>query len=242
MMFGGVPLGENGASDTGAAETPKPEVSDASGLVLLATDGDAGQVKDALAAGLVDVNAQDEHGYSALMAAASYGNLSIVNELLATSGVDINLVDNDGDTALHYCRDVECMKALVAAGGNLTLKNGEDFTPLQAMEAELVEACMEDQMAEQMAEQMEKAHDLDEEKVQKMQEQTEETAEETPGVEASSNEQLEDNSDKQDENNIDDVEATHVNLENLSLEAEGDSEEILALKRVVAYLRSSATL
>jgi hypothetical protein len=106
-------------------------------LVLLATDGDLSLVKAQLASGRGTINDQDSNGYSALMAAASYGHAEVVRFLLSVEGCDVNLCDADGDSALHYCTDFECAKLLVEAGANLSIKNSQDMTALEAMEDEL---------------------------------------------------------------------------------------------------------
>jgi hypothetical protein len=106
-------------------------------LVLLATDGDLSLVKAQLDSGRSTVNDQDSNGYNALMAAASYGHTEVVRFLLSVEGCDVNLCDAEGDTALHYCTDLECAKLLVGAGVNLSIKNNQDMTALEAMEDEL---------------------------------------------------------------------------------------------------------
>ena len=106
-------------------------------MVLLATNGDLELLKGRLLSGTGKINEQDSNGYSPLMAAASYGQLDVLKFLLSWPGVEVNLVDLEGDSALHYCTSsVECMKALLAAGGKLDLKNEEGKTPLESMENE----------------------------------------------------------------------------------------------------------
>jgi hypothetical protein len=73
------------------------------------------------------------------MAAASYGHLDICTWLLEHAA-SVSATDGEGDTALHYCTDVECARALLAAGANKDQKNGEDQTVLEKLEADLQEA------------------------------------------------------------------------------------------------------
>ncbi|ODS22344.1 hypothetical protein AB835_14710 [Candidatus Endobugula sertula] len=107
--------------------------------LVLTSEGKLEALKELLAAGECSVNDQDSNGYSLLMASSSYGNVEILKFLLNFKDVDVNLVDADGESALHYCRDVECMKLLIEAGGNLALKNANDETPLVALDRELKE-------------------------------------------------------------------------------------------------------
>jgi hypothetical protein len=137
------PSGENDAEDDAEEEVEEDgepfeydaEAEDA--LVLLATDGDLSLVKAQLESGRSTVNEQDSNGYSALMAAASYGHAEVVRFLLSVEGCDVNLCDAEGDNALHYCTDLECAKLLVGAGANLSIKNNQDMTALEAMEDEV---------------------------------------------------------------------------------------------------------
>lgn len=103
--------------------------TDDENLMLLAAAGRVEEMKAYLVSGKGPVNEQDTNGYTALMAAASYGQLEALRYLLSHDNVDLQMVDVEGDSALHYCMDVECLKALVEAGGDVNLKNTDGKTP-----------------------------------------------------------------------------------------------------------------
>lgn len=78
---------------------------------ISSSDGDIKRVKELVASG-VNINAQDEYGYSPLHAAVSYGHDELVKHLL-DNGADIDLRDNDGDCAFLYCEDVQTCQLLI---------------------------------------------------------------------------------------------------------------------------------
>jgi ankyrin repeat protein len=59
-------------------------------------------IEDILAYTLVDVNARNEDGWTALMWAAHMGNEKVVELLLNHPGIDVNLQNESGWTALMY--------------------------------------------------------------------------------------------------------------------------------------------
>jgi hypothetical protein len=73
------------------------------------------------------------------MAAASYGHLDICTWLLEHSA-SVSAVDCEGDTALHYCNNVECARALLAAGASKEQKNADGKTALEKLEEDLNES------------------------------------------------------------------------------------------------------
>ena len=83
---------------------------------VAASDGDLARVRQLLQEG-VDVNAQDDNGYSPLHGAVSYDHLELVKYLL-TNGADLNLTDEDGDQAIHLCESTAMFDLLVEAGAD----------------------------------------------------------------------------------------------------------------------------
>mmetsp|Transcript_9731 Transcript_9731/g.12153 ORF Transcript_9731/g.12153 Transcript_9731/m.12153 type:complete len:211 (-) Transcript_9731:213-845(-) len=95
----------------------------------------------------INVNCQDENGYSPLMAAASYGMVDMINYLLS-KGADVNLVDVDGDSSLHHCSNVECLKILIENGGDINLKNTDGLNVVDLARQNLQEELGEDEPIE----------------------------------------------------------------------------------------------
>lgn len=83
---------------------------------VAASDGDLIRVQRFLQEG-VDVNAQDDNGYSPLHAAVSYDHLELVEFLLA-NGAALSLADQDGDQAIHLCESTAMFDLLVEAGAD----------------------------------------------------------------------------------------------------------------------------
>jgi ankyrin repeat protein len=78
--------------------------------------GDADNVNAVIAAG-VNVNENDEYGWTALQLAAAYGHTQLVNRLLA-NGADPNMKNTNGRTALMYAAafgHTSIVKALLTA-------------------------------------------------------------------------------------------------------------------------------
>lgn len=94
---------------------------EAANIWVASSDGDMARVKELLSEG-VDVNAQDEAGYSALHGAVSYSHLVLVKYLL-DHGADVHIRDEDGDTPLLVCETTEVFDALVEAGADPTKAN-----------------------------------------------------------------------------------------------------------------------
>lgn len=87
------------------------------------TNGDIQKVTAFLASG-IDVNSQDEVGFSPIHAAASYGHCSLLDYLIA-NGANVNLADADGDTPLLNCEDQASFELLERAGANINARNNE---------------------------------------------------------------------------------------------------------------------
>ena len=83
---------------------------------VAASDGDLSRVKQLLVEG-VDVNAQDDSGYSPLHAAVSYDHLDLVRFLLS-EGASLKLPDQDGDLPIHLCESPAMFDLLVEAGAD----------------------------------------------------------------------------------------------------------------------------
>ena len=98
---------------------------------ILAGDGNIAQVQQCLLLGEqgqpMDVNIQDEQGYSALHAAASYNHLELVRMLVLQYGANVNITDMDGDTPLHTVDSVPVCRLLIELGANPHLRNNEEM-------------------------------------------------------------------------------------------------------------------
>jgi ankyrin repeat protein len=89
-----------------------------------ASDGDLERVQYLLEKECVNVNAQDEHGYSPIHAAASHGQLGLL-EFLLGKGASVTLRDEDGDTPLLVCDDSACFELLEKHGADVEAKNSD---------------------------------------------------------------------------------------------------------------------
>lgn len=85
---------------------------------------------------------QSNHrGKTLLSVAAKYGHIDVVRFLIS-KGVPLNAQDKRGLTALHvaaFYRQYEVFEALVYAGANQTIKDSEERTPQQLLEAKCKE-------------------------------------------------------------------------------------------------------
>ena len=76
-----------------------------------------------------DVNAQDEHGQTALMNAAHAGQVELVR-LLIEGGSDLNVTAKYNLSALMLsliARHIEVAKLLIEAGADITIQSSADF-------------------------------------------------------------------------------------------------------------------
>ncbi|KNE71592.1 hypothetical protein AMAG_16154 [Allomyces macrogynus ATCC 38327] len=94
-------------------DTTVPNPTASNNIWLECADGHVDRVAAFLDAG-VDVNAQDDTGYSPLHAAASYNHVELVRFLLS-KGANPNIADEDGDTPLHVAEDPTVLPIDVAA-------------------------------------------------------------------------------------------------------------------------------
>ena len=75
-----------------------------------------------------DINLPDRMGRTALHLASNFGRDDLVTWLVQ-HGADINAVDNEGNTPLHHTNG-ECIKSLLSADANATLRNKKAETTL----------------------------------------------------------------------------------------------------------------
>ena len=101
-------------------------------IINAAAMGNLVQVQVLLAAG-IEVNTQNNIGYTALYWAAMGGQLALVQALLAAPHIQVNTQDNLGITALHMAADqghLEVVQALLAAGAQVNTPGNDGWTAL----------------------------------------------------------------------------------------------------------------
>ncbi len=88
--------------------------------------GNINKIKELLTLG-IDVNIQNEDGYTALIWASYKGYIKIVRALIK-AGANVNIQDENGKTALTYASnngDIEIIRELIAAGSDINIKDNE---------------------------------------------------------------------------------------------------------------------
>ena len=83
---------------------------------------DLDKIRSCIAGG-VDVNAKDNHGWTALLYAVYYGNTEMA-KLLISAGADVDIKNNYGYTALMYAAmygNIEIVKLLIDSGAKKNL-------------------------------------------------------------------------------------------------------------------------
>jgi ankyrin repeat protein len=100
----------------------------AENIWVLAGDGKLPELEHCIRAGgengnPMDVDVQDDSGYTPLHAACSYGHHSTVRILLDKYSANVNITDTDGDTPLHLVEDLEMAALLIAHGADPHLRN-----------------------------------------------------------------------------------------------------------------------
>lgn len=102
----------------------------------------------------VSIDATDENGYTLWHAAASYNQISVLEWLWSQIKKDgvyslVNAVDCEGDSALHYAGDLSAAKFLIEhANIDVSIRNAEGKTALDAKEEELAEMRLEEDYEE----------------------------------------------------------------------------------------------
>ena len=89
---------------------------------IASSDGDLARVCCLLSNG-VDVNAQDDSGYSPIHAAVSYGHMNLLQFLVEEQGANVRLKDGDGDEPIMFCETPEIFEYLVSHGADPTVVN-----------------------------------------------------------------------------------------------------------------------
>ena len=93
--------------------------------------GSADSLREIIDSG-VDVNVQNENGYTPLMAASRDGRIECI-ELLIESGADVNMQDESGFTALTNAvqhSNEQTVKLLISKGADVNHRTKASFTPL----------------------------------------------------------------------------------------------------------------
>ena len=101
-------------------------------LLLISKKGDKEKLYDLLSLNQIDINFQNENGWSALHFACDEGNLKI-SKILINSKIDLNLKTNEKKTALHistYRGYFDITKLLIESGAKINLRDNEKNLPL----------------------------------------------------------------------------------------------------------------
>ena len=101
-------------------------------LLLISKKGDKEKLLELLSSNQVNINFQDENGWSALHSACDEGNLKIV-EILIKSKIDLNLRTNDKKAALHISVSrgyFDISKLLIENGANINIRDSEKNLPI----------------------------------------------------------------------------------------------------------------
>jgi ankyrin repeat protein len=110
--------------------------------LLLAAEGDAVSPAHELADLLLsagpkkaNVGVRDGEGRTALHIASRTGNLAVV-EVLIKHGADVRAVDKEGHQPLHLARKAAVVRALAAAGADVSAQGPQGITPLLCVVAQ----------------------------------------------------------------------------------------------------------
>jgi serine/threonine-protein phosphatase 6 regulatory ankyrin repeat subunit B len=102
-------------------------------LMIAAEKGDLTTVQALLGAPEIDINAQNDGGFTALYVAGFYGNYDVVKTLI-NHGASVNLADNNRWTPLMIAAekgDLTTVQALLGVSGiNINAQNSEGSTAL----------------------------------------------------------------------------------------------------------------
>ena len=101
-------------------------------LLLISKKGDKEKLYELLSLNQIDINFQNENGWSALHFACDEGNLKI-SKILINSKIDLNLKTNEKKTALHistFRGYFDITKLLIESGAKINLRDNEQNLPL----------------------------------------------------------------------------------------------------------------
>ena len=101
-------------------------------LLLISKKGDKEKILELLSTNQININYQNENGWSALHYACDEGNLKIV-DILIKSKIDANLKTNEKKTALHIAVHrgyFDISKLLLENGANLNTRDNEKNLPI----------------------------------------------------------------------------------------------------------------
>ena len=101
-------------------------------LLLISQKGDKEKLYELLSLNQIDINFQNENGWSALHFACDEGNFKI-SKILIKSKINLNLKTNEKKTALHistYRGYFDITKLLIESGAKINLRDNEQNLPL----------------------------------------------------------------------------------------------------------------
>ena len=101
-------------------------------LLLISKKGDKEKLLELLSSKQVNINFQNENGWSALHFACDEGNLKIV-DILIKSKINLNLKTNEKKTALHISvlrGYFDISKLLLENGAKINLRDNEQNLPI----------------------------------------------------------------------------------------------------------------
>ena len=107
-------------------------------LLLISRKGDKEKLLELLSTNQININYQNDSGWSALHFACDEGNLKIV-DVLIKSKIDLNLKTNEKKTALHLSvlrGYFDISKLLIENGANINLRDNEKNLPVHICAAQ----------------------------------------------------------------------------------------------------------
>merc|ERR1719489_536650 len=130
--------GSGGATSSSTWSALKASAAERKVRVHAGTNNDE-QVQRLLASGVVNPNAADEHGRTALHIAAAKGYAAVVSTMLRC-GAEPNQKDSLGNTPLHLAactNHIEVVTLLLRAGTSLETLDNNGRTPMQLAQSKL---------------------------------------------------------------------------------------------------------
>ena len=107
-------------------------------LLIISKKGDKEKLLELLSTNQININYQNENGWSALHHACDEGNLKIV-DILIKSKIDLNLKTNEKKTALHISvlrGYFDISKLLIENGANINIRDNEKNLPIHICASE----------------------------------------------------------------------------------------------------------